>query len=63
MYKNKKVLVAGGTGTIGVPVVKKLIELQAKVTVISMDSPKFAGMLLATKFLSSKGILLILITA
>ena len=43
MYKNKKVLVAGGTGTIGIPVVRKLVELQADVTVVSMDSPDFAG--------------------
>ncbi len=42
MYKNKKVLVAGGTGTIGIPLVKRLIELEAIVTVVSMDSVEYA---------------------
>ena len=46
MYKNKKVLVAGGTGTIGIPVVERLIELQAEVTVVSMDSPEYARVVL-----------------
>lgn len=41
-YKNKKILVAGGTGTIGIPLVKKLIERGAKVTVVSLDSLDFA---------------------
>jgi len=38
MYSNKRVLVTGGTGTIGAVLVKRLLELGAKVTVISMDS-------------------------
>jgi len=42
MYKNKKVLVAGGTGTIGIPLVKKLMELRAEVTVVSVDRPEYA---------------------
>ncbi|MHC4594738.1 MAG: NAD-dependent epimerase/dehydratase family protein [Planctomycetota bacterium] len=42
MYKNKKVLVAGGTGTIGIPLVKRLMELEANVTVVSMDSAEYA---------------------
>jgi len=42
MYKNKKVLVAGGTGTIGIPLVKRLIELEANVTVVSMDSVEYS---------------------
>lgn len=46
MYKNKKVLVAGGTGTIGIPLVKRLIELEANVTVVSMDSVEYAGAVL-----------------
>ena len=46
MYDNKRVLVAGGTGTIGVPLVKNLIELGAKVTVVSVDSEEYARMLL-----------------
>jgi GDP-L-fucose synthase len=49
MYENKKVLVAGGTGTIGIPVVKKLLEQRAKVTVVSMDTPEFARMLFSDK--------------
>jgi len=49
MYENKKVLVAGGTGTIGIPLVERLIEAEAKVTVVSMDSPEFASMLFGDK--------------
>ncbi len=45
MYKNKKTLVAGGTGTIGIPLVRKLVELGADVTVVSMDSLEYAGKL------------------
>jgi len=37
-YKGKKVLVTGGTGTIGSLAVKKLIESNAIVTVVSIDS-------------------------
>lgn len=44
MYKNRKVLVAGGTGTIGIPLVRRLIEAGARVTVVSMDSPEYARM-------------------
>ena len=51
MYDNRNVVVAGGTGTIGIPLVRRLIELQAKVTVISMDSPAFASMLFGDKVL------------
>ena len=54
MYKNKKVLVAGGTGTIGIPLVRRLIALQAKVTVVSLDSPEFAGLLFGDKVLFQK---------
>ncbi len=45
MYGKKKVLVAGGTGTIGIPLVKSLIESGASVTVVSMDSPEYAARL------------------
>lgn len=38
-YKNKKVLVTGGTGLIGRPLVKMLINLGAEVTVASLDDP------------------------
>jgi len=43
-YKNKKVLVTGGTGLIGMPLVKKLIGFGAVVSVASLDSrPKIKG--------------------
>lgn len=37
MYKGARVLVAGGTGTIGVPVVRQLLNRGAKVTIVSLD--------------------------
>ena len=39
-YKNKRVIVTGGTGLIGIPLVKKLIERGALVTVASLDNPE-----------------------
>ena len=36
-YKNKNILVAGGTGLIGIPLVKNLIEEGAKVRIASLD--------------------------
>jgi GDP-L-fucose synthase len=51
MYKDKKALVAGGTGTIGIPVVERLLEAEEKVTVVSMDSPEYARMLFGNKVL------------
>jgi GDP-L-fucose synthase len=36
-YKNKSVLVTGGTGMIGIPLVQKLLNFGAKVTVVSLD--------------------------
>lgn len=41
-YKSKKILVTGGTGLIGRPLVEMLIEQGAKVTVVSLDDPKRA---------------------
>lgn len=41
-WDGKKVLVAGGTGTIGIPLVKKLVTYGAEVKVVSMDSPDYA---------------------
>ena len=41
-YKNKKVLVTGGTGMIGIPLVKNLIELGSKITVVSLDDKKLS---------------------
>lgn len=38
-YKNKKVLVTGGTGLIGRPLVNMLLKEDAQVTVVSLDKP------------------------
>lgn len=37
-YSGKRILITGGTGTIGALIVRRLIELGAKVTVVSIDS-------------------------
>lgn len=42
MFKNKKILVAGGTGTIGIPLVRRLLKNGADVTVASIDDPEYA---------------------
>jgi len=36
-FKNKNVLVTGGTGLIGMPLVKKLVDFGANLTVVSLD--------------------------
>lgn len=41
-FKNSKVLVAGGTGMIGIQLVKLLVELGARVRIVSLDDPKRA---------------------
>jgi GDP-L-fucose synthase len=41
-YKNKKVLVTGGTGLIGRPLVEMLVAQGAVVTVVSLDDPSRA---------------------
>lgn len=38
-FKDKKILVTGGTGLIGKPLVEMLLEKGAKVTIISLDDP------------------------
>jgi GDP-L-fucose synthase len=38
-YRGRKILVAGGTGLIGRPLTQMLIEAEANVTVVSLDSP------------------------
>lgn len=43
IYKGKKVLVAGGTGLIGRPLVEMLIDKGAKVRVASLDDPSSAN--------------------
>jgi GDP-L-fucose synthase len=42
MFKGKKVLVAGGTGLIGRPLVDMLIERGARVRIVSLDDPSRA---------------------
>ena len=49
MYKNKKILVAGGSGTMGIPLVKKLKELGADVTVVSLDNANYIKTVLGDK--------------
>jgi len=39
MYKSKNVLVTGGTGLIGIPLVERLIEYGAKVRIASLNDP------------------------
>jgi GDP-L-fucose synthase len=41
-YKNKRVLVTGGTGLIGRPLVQELLKAGARVTVASLDDPSRA---------------------
>lgn len=41
-YKNKKILVTGGTGLIGRPLVEKLVKEEAYVIVVSLDDPSTA---------------------
>jgi GDP-L-fucose synthase len=41
-YKNKKVLVTGGTGLIGKPLVELLLAQGANVTIVSLDDPSRA---------------------
>ena len=41
-YNGKRVVVAGGTGVIGLPTVEKLMEAGAIVTVVAMDPPEYA---------------------
>lgn len=38
-FRNKKILVTGGTGLIGRPLVEMLVEVGAKVVVVSLDDP------------------------
>lgn len=41
-YRNKRILVTGGTGTIGTRVVQRLLEMGAEVSVVSLDTPERA---------------------
>ena len=42
-FKNKKILVTGGTGMIGIPLVNELIKAGASVTVASLDNKKLSN--------------------
>ncbi len=46
MYRNRRVLVAGGTGTIGIPMVKLLADMGADITVVSLDSLDYAAVVI-----------------
>jgi len=54
MFKNKNILVAGGTGTIGTQVVQQLLKKNANVTVVSMDEEKYARKVLGTEIIFKK---------
>lgn len=41
-YKDKKILITGGTGLIGRPLVEMLVEAGAKIVVVSLDDPSRA---------------------
>ena len=43
-FKNKKILITGGTGLIGMPLAQMLIDLKSIVTIVSLDKkPKLNG--------------------
>jgi len=48
-YKNKNILVAGGSGMIGIAVVKKLLEYGANVKIVSLETKKFVGDIFGNK--------------
>ena len=50
MYRSSRVLVAGGTGTIGVPVVRQLLNRGAKVTIASLDDESKAKRIFGHQF-------------
>lgn len=48
-YRRKKVLVAGGTGMIGIHLVNKLLGYGSKITIVSLESRKYAEKLFGKK--------------
>lgn len=40
-YQSKYILVAGGTGTIGIAIVKQLLKIDCQITVVSLDSEEY----------------------
>lgn len=54
-YKGKKVLVTGGTGTIGSLIVKRLLECEAEVSVVSIDNMERVREVLSDTALFTQG--------
>lgn len=48
-YKRKKILVAGGTGMIGICMVNKLLQYGCKITIASLESKEYAEKLFGKK--------------
>ena len=43
-FRNKRILITGGTGLIGMPLSQMLIDLKASLTIVSLDKrPKLKG--------------------
>jgi len=49
VYKGRNVVIAGGTGPIGIPLTKQLIERGANVTVVSLENHDYASKVLHPK--------------
>ena len=49
MYEGRNVVIAGGTGPIGIPLTKQLIERGANVTVVSLENHDYASKVLHSK--------------
>lgn len=48
-YKRRKILVAGGTGMIGICMVNRLLQLDSEITIASLESKKYAEKLFGKK--------------
>ena len=55
LYRGKQVLVAGGTGMIGIPLIHALLGLGARVTVVSLESEEYARALLGPSITFMRG--------
>lgn len=55
IYSGKRVLVSGGTGMIGIPLVRALLELGAQVTVVSLEQESYARALLGSSIAFFRG--------
>ncbi len=54
-YHGKKILVAGGTGMIGVPLIQALLKYKAQVTVVSLEQEEYAKGLLGSSIKFFRG--------